>query len=305
MTAAQTVSILGAGAVGAALAARFYEMDPASVAFVASGARYERLKAQGVIVNGTRYAIPVLAPGDPAPPSDLVIVALKHQHLAGAVRDLVGRVGDGTAILSVMNGLDSEDILADAWGRDKVLYALAVGIDAVRDGNRVTYSKLGKVVFGEPDNTTPSPRVQRIQALFARAAIPYETPQDMIRALWWKFMVNVGVNQASAVLRAPYGVFHRSEHARAIMEAAMREVIALAGPCGVDLGAADIDDWYSVLDALHPEGKTSMLQDIEAGRETEVAIFAGKVIALGKQHGIPTPVNTLLWHAIKVLEGRG
>ncbi len=305
MAAAQTVSVLGAGAVGAALAARFYDMDPACVAFVASGARYERLKRQGVIVNGRHYAIPVLAPGDPAPSSDLVIVALKHHHLPDAVRDLAGRVGEDTTILSVMNGLDSEDVLADAWGRDNVLYALAVGIDALREGNRVTYSKLGKVVFGEAENTTLSPRVQRIQALFDRAGIAYETPQDMLRALWWKFMVNVGVNQASALLGAPYGVFHRSEHARAIMEAAMREVIALAGACGVDLAAADIDEWYTVLHALHPEGKTSMLQDIEAGRETEVAIFAGKVIALGKQHGIPTPVNTLLWHAIKALEERG
>lgn len=305
MTSAQTVSILGAGALGAAYASKFYKMDPGCVAFVASGERYQRLKTEGVIVNGTRYMIPVLSPDDDAPPSDLIIVALKDQHLATALGDLAGRVGENTAIISVMNGLDSEDAIGAMWGADKVLYAISVGIDAVREGNSVNYSKLGRIRFGEADNTQLSERVQKIQSLLDRADIGYTTPQDMIREMWWKLMVNVGINQASAVLRAPYGVFHTSLHAQAIMEAAMREVIALAQAEGVNLGPDDLTNWYPVLNTLHAEGKTSMLQDVEAGRVTEVDIFAGKIIALGKQHGIPTPVNEMLLHAIKVIEERG
>jgi len=298
----ERIVILGAGAMGSAYASAFYAMDPASVAFAASGARYERLKAGGIVVNGRHYPIPVLAPDDPAPPADLVIVALKHHHLPDALNDLGNRAGAETLFLSVMNGLDSEAIIAARYGQERVLYANAVGIDAQRDGNVVRFSKIGTVVFGEADNTTLSERVRRLQALFDRAAIPHQTPVDMIRAMWWKLMINVGINQASAVLGAPYGVFQTNPEAQAIMEAAMRETVAVAQAAGVNLSGQDIADWYPVMNQLHPAGKTSMLQDIEAGRKTEVEVFAGKVLALGRQYGIPTPVNEVLLHAIHVLE---
>jgi len=300
----ERIVILGAGAMGSAYASAFYAMDPASVAFAASGARYERLKAGGIVVNGRHYPIPVLAPDDPAPPADLVIVALKHHHLPDALNDLGNRAGAETLFLSVMNGLDSEAIIAARYGQERVLYANAVGIDAQRDGNVVRFSKIGTVVFGEADNTTLSERVRRLQALFDRAAIPHQTPVDMIRAMWWKLMINVGINQASAVLGAPYGVFQTNPEAQAIMEAAMRETVAVAQATGVNLSGQDIADWYPVMNQLHPAGKTSMLQDIEAGRKTEVEVFAGKVLALGRQYGIPTPVNEVLLHAIHVLESR-
>jgi 2-dehydropantoate 2-reductase len=185
------------------------------------------------------------------------------------------------------------------------LYCIAVGIDPLRDGNIVNYTTLGHLDFGEADNTNPSARVTRIRQMLDRAGIPSNTPPDMLRMMWWKFMVNVGINQASGVLRAPYGVFQTDPHAQAIMEAAMREVIAVAQAANVNLVADDITRWYDVLKTLHPQGKTSLLQDVEAGKATEVDIFAGKMVELGQVYGIPTPVNTLLLHALKVIEQNG
>jgi 2-dehydropantoate 2-reductase len=211
-------------------------------------------------------------------------------------------VGDNTVILSVMNGLDSEAVIAEHYGEDKTLLCIAVGIDAQRSGNVVNHSKIGTLFFGEAENTTLSARVVRTQQLLSRAGIPYETPADMVRMLWWKFMINVGINQTSAILRAPYGVFQTDSHAQAIMEAAMREVIAVAQAAHVNLSLDDITGWYKVLNTLHPQGKTSLLQDVEAGRTTEVDIFAGKMVELGREYGIPTPINDLLLHAIKVIE---
>jgi 2-dehydropantoate 2-reductase len=117
-------------------------------------------------------------------------------------------------------------------------------------------------------------------------------------------MINVGINQASAVLRAPYGVFHSSPDARALMLLLMREVVALAGKVSIDLNDKDLDDWFAVLSTLAPGGKTSMLQDIEAGRKTEVEIFAGKVVALGAETGVATPANQVILHIIKAMEDR-
>lgn len=304
MTFQQSVVILGAGAVGASYASRFYEMESSCVSFAASGERYQRLKAEGLLVNDKYYAIPVLSPEDASPPADLIIVALKHQHLAEALQDLNNRVGDNTVFLSVMNGLDSEHIIRSVYGEDKVVYATVVGINAQRDGNVINFSKGGTIFFGEADNTVQSDRIKAIQALFERAGIDYQTPDDMIRIMWWKFMINVGINQPSAVLSAPYGVFQTSKHAQQIMDLAMREVMAVAEAAGVNLVEKDIQDWYTIMNTLDPKGKTSMLQDIEAGRITEVDIFAGKVIELGKTYDIPTSVNEILFHTIKVLEQR-
>jgi 2-dehydropantoate 2-reductase len=124
----------------------------------------------------------------------------------------------------------------------------------------------------------------------------------MIRIMWWKFMVNVSMNPPSAVMRIPYGVFQSSPEAQALMEALMREVIALARVVGVNLVEQDITDWYSVLKTLSPKGKTSMLQDVEAGRKTEIEMFAGKVVELGRKHDIPTPVNETMLSSIHILE---
>jgi 2-dehydropantoate 2-reductase len=300
----KTIAILGAGAMGGAYAAMLSAVEAFDTLFVAHGPRAERLRRDGLIVNGQDLRLPVVGPGEGASPVDLIIVALKHHHLDAALPDLAPLVGDHTSIISIMNGLESETIIGNVYGKDKLLLAISVGIDAVRDGNRMTYSNPGKVLFGEALNTEISPRVRQVQEAFSQAGIPHDTPEDMIRTLWWKFMINVGMNQASAVMGAPYGVFQTSDDARALMQALMEEVITLARASNVNLAAKDIDDWLDILPTLSPEGKTSMLQDMEAGRPTEVDVFGGKVVALGNERGIATPVNAALLNIIRVLERR-
>lgn len=303
MAEMKSVLILGAGALGAAYGSMFYKMNPNSVSLAASGKRAERLQSEGLVVNKETYKIPVITPDDEVQPFDLIIVALKHQHLEGALPIIKKLVGKETVFLSVMNGLDSEALIGSVYGVKKVVYAIAVGIDALRNGNEVNYTKGGTIFFGEANNHIVSARVKAIQSLFERAGISYQIPEDMIRTLWWKFMINVGINQSSAVLKATYGIFQTSANACYLMETAMREVISIASAAGVNLKGTDIQDWYSFMNTLNPHGKTSMLQDIEAGRITEAEIFGGKVIALGEQYGVPTPVNKVLYHAVKVIEG--
>lgn len=295
------VYILGAGAMGGAFAQKFDEAEGFAVYFVAAGERLQRLRREGLIINEQRYDFTVLGPDDDGPLADLVLVALKDHHLPDPLHLLHNRVGDETIILSVMNGLDSEAAIGEVLGHDRVLPAVSVAIDATREENRITTTSIGKIVFGEWDNTI-TPRIHRVQRWLQDAAIGFETPPDIRRAMWWKFMVNVGINQPSAILGASYAVFQTNAHAKAIMDAAMAEVLAVAQAEQVDLTKEAVAEWYAILAGLPPDGKTSMLQDVEAGRRTEVDMFAGKVIALGQAHGIPTPVNALLLHAIKVLE---
>jgi 2-dehydropantoate 2-reductase len=298
----KSVAILGAGAMGSFFASRFFEASEFTTSLVAKGKRGERLASDGLIVNGRHCRVPVVDPDRVDGTADLIIVALKHHHLPGAVGDLKNLVGEETTIISVMNGLDSEPYIGSVYGMDKILYAVSVGIDALRQGNRVTFSKPGKHFFGEAVNETVSQKVLRVQKAFERAGIDFETPSDMIRIMWWKFMINVGMNQASAVMGAPYGVFQTSPEARAVMASLMREVLRLAKPAGVNLGEQDLDEWDKFLLTLSADGKTSMLQDMEAGRKTEVEVFGGKMVELSRQYHIPVPVNETLLHVIQVME---
>jgi 2-dehydropantoate 2-reductase len=279
-------------------------MDPGSVSLVAHGDRAQRLRRDGVVVNNKLYKIPVITPEETAGPVDLIMVAVKNHHLVEAIRDMRTFVGPDTLIISVMNGIDSEEQIGAVYGMDKVLYCVVLGIDALRQENRVLYTTQGTLYFGEATNPFPIERVKLLGEFLDKAGIVHETPADMKRVLWRKFMINCGINQTSAVLGAPYAVFQRPGQAREMMEAAMREVIQLAQKAGVDLSADDIRGFEPILAQLNPQGKTSMLQDVDAGRKTEVEMFAGRVIALGRQYDVPVPINRMLFDRIRAIESK-
>lgn len=296
------VVILGAGAMGAFFAYKLKAAPNVTPSFIASGERRKRLMADGLVVNGEKVMLPVLDPDNAGDIADLIIVALKHHHLESALPMLDSIVGPDTVMMSVMNGLDSEQIIASRFGMEKMLLAVSVGIDAVRTNNRVVFSKPGVHYFGRENNRELSEAVKRVQSIFERAGIDHKIPADMKRMLWWKFMINVGMNPSSAVMKAPYGVFQRSEEAQWLMKALMNEVIMLARASEVDLSQADLDDWIAVLGTLSPDGKTSMLQDMEAGVKTEIEMFCEKVVYLGQQLGVFTPVNRAVLNIVRVLE---
>ena len=297
--------IVGAGAVGAAVAGVIAKHDPAAVRILASGERLERYRKEGFILNGVRESFSLVTPQEGGK-ADLVIVCVKTYQLDQAVRDMSAQVGPRTLILSLLNGITSEDALAAAFGREKVPYAMILGIDALREGNATSFSSGGLIHFGDARNAEGawSPRVSRISAFFKRTGLAHVVPADMIRSLWYKFMINVGINQVSAVVRGTYGMFQTNPEAQAVMEAAMAEVVAVSKAKGTGLNDSDIKAWYRTLQGLGPESKTSMLQDVEAGRKTEVDAFAGTMIRLGQETGIPVPVNQTLYRLLKALEGK-
>jgi len=181
---------------------------------------------------------------------------------------------------------------------------MILAIDAVREGNATTYTVGGTIHFGEVKNPSGawSERVERVAAFFDRAGVRYTVPEDMMHAMWFKLMVNVGVNPVSAILRAPYSSFQRFPEARRVMLAAMREVIAVSKVLGIGLTEADLAAWDRTLASLSPSGKSSMLQDVLARRKTEVELFAGTVVRLGEKSGVPTPVNRLILDMVLAIE---
>lgn len=297
-----SVYILGLGALGSIYAERLYNMSPDAVRIIAEPGRAKALAQSGLTINGKAYDFTYVDPAAPNAPADLILVAVKSTHLLQAARDLRPFIGKDTIVLSLLNGISSEEIIGEEIGINHLLYSYGLGMDAVREGSAIRYANAGRVIFGEKRNETLTPRVRAVKDLFERAQIPYEIPVDMQKALWFKFMLNTGINQVSAVLKSPYGPFQRDGEPRRLMLSAAEEVFALSRVLNIGLEPGDIDSFLKIIDTLHPENKTSMLQDIEAGRKSEVDLFAGTVIQLGKKYNVATPVNEMLYRIIQALE---
>ena len=299
-----SVLVAGAGAIGSMVAWELFRKDPSLVSVLAGGERLERYRKDGFLINGARFDFPLAPVHEPTNP-DLVIIACKAHQLDAVIKDLARHVGPDTLILSLLNGISSEGIIGRAYGDWRIPLAMIVGTDAWHGGNETTFSKTGTIYFGDKGRGERSARVGAIECLFARAGIPYAIPEDMENRLWFKFMMNVGINQVTAILRRPYRVLKsatRVPEAAELFESAMREVIAVARAEGIVLGDADIAEIYRTVDTLTDEGKTSMCQDVEASRKTEVELFSGTVLELAARHGIPAPVNAILWKMLKAIE---
>ena len=290
--------------MGASYASWLSRLPDSQVRVIADGERAERLRREGVTVNGQRFDFPVFAPDQVAEPADLLVVGVKYTQLPSALDQMGAHIGPGTIVISLLNGLTSEDEISLRFPHATVLYAITFAVDAVRQGQAIAYASQGRIAFGEARNTVPySPAVRWVAGVFDQCEIPYEVPEDMITQMWWKFLANVGVNQVTAVLRSPYEVVQRpGSPARDLMIAAHREVIAIAQAKDIPLGEPDLDHWLSILDALGPGQYTSMAQDVLAGRPTETDIFAGAMRKMGAELGIPVPVNTVLHQLLKAAE---
>lgn len=298
----KTIALIGMGAVGTVYGNALYKRYGSDFAVVSGKSRKEKLKEQGFTLNGNTFHPNIFSEGDNNIKFDLIIFCVKNYQLESAIDDVRSFVGKNTILITFLNGVTARSRIHAAYPSNKVLYGLTMRIDAERTENGVINTEDGEIHFGEADNTVISSEVQAVQNCFNDSGIKNIIFPDMIRMIWKKFMLNVGVNQVSAVTRAPYGKVTNISTNLSIFREAMMEVLAIAKASNVDLREEDINDFVTLMSNFSPNGRTSMLQDIEAKRRTEVDYFAGTVVEMGKSLDIPTPVNHVLYCIIKSLE---
>lgn len=301
----KTVSIIGLGALGILYGQHFSKRLPKkNLRIIADSERINRYKQTGIYCNGELCDFNFVTPEETCSPADLLLFTVKFDGLIDAIESVKHHVGHNTIIMSALNGISSEEIIGQTYGMDKILYCVAQGMDAVKVGNELTYANKGLLCFGEKEAGVISDKTKLVAKFFNEINLPHEIDTNMPHRLWGKFMLNVGVNQTVAVNKSTYGEVQREGASRKTMIAAMREVIALSVKEGVSLTAEDLQYWLKVLGTLSPDGKPSMAQDVDAKRPSEVELFSGTVIRLGKKHGIPTPVNQLLYDQFQLIESQ-
>lgn len=295
-------SLIGLGALGVMFGNQLNRnMGKGSFRIIADENRIERYLELGIFCNGIRCDFKYQRPGYQTEPADLAIFAVKYNGLKDAIEAMKNQISENTAIISLLNGISSENIMADVFGSERIIYCVAQGMDAVKEGNQVLYQNMGMLVIGEK-NGKPSQRAIHLAEFLSTHGVPCIVEEDMYRKIWSKFMLNVGVNQVVSLYGGTYGEIQKEGASRELMKEAMREVIRISQIEGVDLAEEDLEYWMKVLATLSPDGKPSMRQDIEAKRPSELDLFAGTVLEFAKIYGISVPVNTMIYEKIKEIE---
>lgn len=302
--AIERMAIIGKGAVGllyGSIAAKHLGTD--AVTFVMDDARFERHRGDHVVINGEPCEIstaPVSSLTGLAP-FDLVVLAVKATGLNQALDTMEALVGPDTRIISLLNGVRSEEIIAGRFGWQNTVLSVAQGMDAVFLESNLTYTHAGEIRLGASPNTAPGV-VEDIDAFFSRAGIPHVVEKDIRRRMWTKLMLNVGINQTCMAYGGTYGSASEPGEQNRCFVAAMRETMAVARAEGVELTERDLNEMAALIASLDPAGMPSMAQDRIAQRPTEVEEFAGTIIRLAEHHDILVPQNRWLYDRIRAIE---
>ncbi len=296
------IGIIGAGGIGLLIGQPLTQhYGKENVFFIVDRERCIRYQKDGFLINGALFN-----PGLKTPDQrkqdlcDLLVITVKAIDLPEAIEEARSFISHDTIILSLLNGISSEQYIAEKLGIEPMLLAVAQRMDATKTGNALNYLSPGDFSIGEPNHSN-SLRLAAVRQCLEQAGIRTNTPEDMPRHMWSKFMLNCGVNQVLAACKGAYRMREVPEIRQRII-AAMEEVRPIARAEGVNLTDDDLKTWIQVMDHLNPDGMPSMSQDILAGRKTEKELFSGTLRRLGKKHNIPTPVNDQLYEELSQLE---
>lgn len=293
----KNVALLGAGAVGAYFIWGLSEKLGEHFCIIAKGERKERLERDGIIINGTTYHVPVKEP-NAAGDIDLLIVACKHDALKPSLPDIKAVVGPNTTVISLLNGVTSEEIISSAIGMERILPSV-MRISSVRKDREITFSPetTGGVFLGEKDSKEPSDRMIAIGELFQSAGIRCHFVEDIILTMWTKYASNIAQNLPQSILNVGFRAYTDSQHVNFIAAQLWREVSLVANAKGVAL-SPDL----KLFVGPGPNQRFSTLQDLDAKRHTEIEMFCGEMMRMAKELELSVPYCEYTYHLIKALE---
>ncbi|HEX3233055.1 MAG TPA: 2-dehydropantoate 2-reductase [Gemmatimonadales bacterium] len=301
--------VFGAGAVGAYFGGRLAETDE-DVAFIARGAALRAIRERGLRVTSTDgdFVIqPAHASDTPAELglADVILLGVKAWQVPDAARAMGPLLGPDTFVVPLQNGVEAPAQLAAVLGPERVLGGLCRILAWIAAPGEIRHEGVEPYIgFGELAGGL-SPRVERLQQVFARCrGVTAEALEDVRAELWRKFLFIASVSGVGAVTRAPIGVFRSRPETRALLERAMREVLAVARAHGVALPDDTVEETLAFTDTVPAEGTASMQRDLIAGRPSELEAQSGAVVRLGREKGVPTPVHESFYRSLVPLELR-
>ena len=296
-------AIMGSGGVGGYFGACLARAG-LPVTFIARGTHLEAMKQNGLVIETPDKTFSVLAPttADPSTigPVDFVLFSVKlwdTEEAASACRSLVG---PGTAIVSLQNGIDSEDVLQAALGSDHVMGGVAEISATISAPGRINkVSPFNRIRFGELDNQV-SERAQRLAQCLTEAGIDNANDADIHVAIWNKFILLAGMSAMTALTRKPIGEIRSDPDTRLLLERVMTEVFSVGRARGVALSDDAVSERLGFIDTAPADMRASMAIDLDQGRRLELPWLSGAVVRLGAELDIAVPANDFVCRALKL-----
>jgi 2-dehydropantoate 2-reductase len=297
------MAVMAAGAVGGYFGARMAAAGH-DVAFIARGAHREAIRRDGIKVESTLgdlHLKDARVTDDPREvgPVDVVLFAVKlwdTEQAGEATRSLVGA---GTRVITVQNGVDSVERLAPLLGDEATIGgATYIVANVPRPGVIRHTGPLARVRCGRLDRRADAVLAHRVEEIKS-AGIDIALADDMLLDIWKKFALLSGTSGITASTRQPLGVIRDDPDMRAFFFQLMHETIAVGRAAGVDFPTDFPAELERTTATFPPTMRASMANDLEAGNRLELDWLAGKAVALGRRHGVPTPGHTAVYAILK------
>lgn len=296
------IAVIGAGGTGGyfgGLLARAGE----DVTLVARGTQLAAILAEGLTVHSRRtgdFTIPIPITGDTAEvgPVDFVLFCVKTYDAVAAARHLPPLIGPDTAVLSVLNGVDAVRQIADVVGEQHMLGGVAMVTASVTAPSVVTQTGgQGAIALGELNNAR-TPRVEAIAEALEHAGIPANIPANIHYAMWQKFAFICAFSGTTALTRLPIGNVLGTPTTRDLYEGIAAEVEAVTRAVGAPVPPEMVANALRSAESFEPWARSSMAHDLAAGHRLEVDALNGAVVRLGREQGVPTPLNFAVYAAL-------
>jgi 2-dehydropantoate 2-reductase len=301
------VLVMGSGGVGGYFGGRLAAAGNA-VTFVARGAHLEAMRRDGLVLDsqlGNATVKPVRAVASPADAEapEVVMFATKLGDTEGAARSLAPVIGSTTTVITFQNGVDGPEIIRRALPGAHVVPGVArIASHISRPGVIEQRGPFARLEFGEADGSS-GPRLEAFHAAAKAAGIDAIHSTDIQRSVWLKFAMLAPFSGLTALTGHTAGPIRDTPGTRALMEAAIREVIEVAIAARVSLKREDFATVMKAVEANPPAMTSSMAHDRRAGKPLEVNYLSGAVVRLGEQHGIETPTHRFITQALAIDAG--
>lgn len=298
------IVIFGAGGIGSFYGAML-KKSGADVWFIARGRHLRTMLENGLRVESLfgNFTIDAVKATDDAAEigaADLIVISVKQYQTAGILKDLENLIGGETVLLTFQNGVDGHALLAERFGAERVLAGVPVISSNLVEPGFVRHVASGEVVIGELDGAM-SERARKIAAAFENAKIPIQVAPNVREILWHKLLWNAGFSSLICLTGCDSQEVLSVAETREIVEKAIAEAIAVGKAQGFNFAPDHLEMLMESTAAKAPI-RTSMLLDREAGRPLEYEAITGAVVKKGKQFSVPTPVNEILYAALKAID---
>lgn len=265
--------------------------------------RAAHIDARGISVEGAAdkqgVHVPTMA-GECPPDPDLTLICVKSHKTLEAARTIEPLLNKETMIMSLQNGLGNLEILGDTFGEERVLGGVTAEGATLLGPGHIRHAGQGETIIGPARD--PRGTVEKTVTAFNRAGFKTRSIDEVNHLIWGKLIINVGINALTAITGLKNGLIPEKKGTRLIMEAAVKEAVAVAEAKGVKLPYPDPLGRVIEVCRATAENIASMLQDILRERITEIDAINGAIVREGEVLDIPTPVNHILTSLVQTLQ---